>query len=115
MGEYTKWVVEFYRDVQGRVPVQEFLEELAKRDRAQMLRVISLLAEFGIQLGLPHARPVAQGLWELRAGAGRVFYVAQSGRRLILLHGYRKKSQKAPRREIETALRRWDDLREREE
>ncbi len=72
MEEQLNWSVEFYRDVRGRVPVREFLEELPKKERAQMLRVITLLAEFGNLLGLPHVRPMEQGLWELRAGPGRV-------------------------------------------
>ncbi len=57
--------------------------------------------------GLPHARPIDAGLWELRAGAARLFYFAYINRRFIMLHGYRKQSQKAPRQEIETARRRW--------
>ncbi|MHB0876283.1 MAG: type II toxin-antitoxin system RelE/ParE family toxin [Anaerolineae bacterium] len=36
--------------------------------------------------------------------------VAHAGRRFIVLHGYRKRSQKAPRREIETARRRLQDF-----
>jgi phage-related protein len=71
--------------------------------------------EFGVLLKLPHARPVEAGLWELRAGSTRVFYFAYVGRRFILLHGYRKRSQKAPKREIETALRRRADFLEKEQ
>jgi phage-related protein len=56
-----------------------------------------------------------EGLWELRAGAGRIFYVAYTGRRFILLHAYYKKSQKAPPQEIETAQRRLADFLEREQ
>ncbi len=74
-----------------------------------MLRVIDLLKEFGVKLGMPHARPIA-GMWELRAGAGRCFYVSHHGQRFIILHGYRKKSQSAPRKEIETAKRRWTEF-----
>ena len=61
MEEQINWSVEFYRDARGGVPVQEFLEELPKKERAQMLRVINLLAEFGNQLGLPHTRPMNKG------------------------------------------------------
>jgi phage-related protein len=89
------------------------VQSLPKKDQAELLRAIDLLQEFGLQLGMPHARPIA-GLWELRGGAGRLFYVAHTGRRFIILHGYRKQSQVTPRREIETAQRRWADLLERE-
>jgi hypothetical protein len=74
-------------------------------------------------------RATAQGVWasprhaacsagsrnlELRASASRFFYFAFTGRRFVILHGYRKKSQKAPRREIEAALRRMDGYVERQ-
>ena len=41
-------------------------------------------------------------------------YFAYTGRRFIVLHGYRKQSQKAPAREIETAERRMRDFLDRE-
>jgi phage-related protein len=107
------WQIEFYTDARGYSPALDFLQSLPKREQAELLRVIDLLQEFGVQLGMPHARPIA-GLWELRGGAGRLFYVAHTGRRFIILHGYRKQSQAAPRREIETAQRRWTDFLERE-
>lgn len=107
------WVIQFYRDRRGRIPVEDFLNTLPERERLEALRVIDLLEIYGLTLGMPHARPIA-GMWELRAGPGRVFYVAVTGRRFILLHGYRKKSQAAPQHEIETARRRWADLLEQE-
>jgi phage-related protein len=86
---------------------------LPKKDQAEVLRVVDLLQEFGLSLGMPHARPIA-GMWELRAGGGLLFYVAYMGRRFIILHGYLKQGQKAPAKEIKTAERRWADFLERE-
>ena len=106
------WIIEFYRDRRGRIPVEEFVNSLPERERTEALRVIDLLEIYGLALGMPHARPI-EGMWELRAGPDRIFYVAVRGRRFVLLHGCRKKSQTAPRREIETAQRRWADLLDR--
>jgi phage-related protein len=114
MPEEKRWTVEFYTDVRGRRPAWEFVQALPAKEYAAMLRALDLLQEFGVCLKMPHVAPVEKGLWELRAEAGRLFYFAHTGRRFIILHGYRKKSQKAPRREIEMALRRWDDLLRRE-
>ncbi len=108
------WRVEFYVDARNRAPALEFIKSMSKQEQAELLRVLELLAEFGVKIGMPHARPI-EGMWELRAGAGRLFYVAHTGRRFIVLHGYRKRSQAAPRREIETALRRWADFLEKED
>lgn len=108
----TPWRVEFYLDRRGRAPVRLFVESLTPRERADVVHVLDLLQEYGLALGMPHARPIA-GLWELRAGPSRIFYVAVNGRRFILLHGYRKQSQAAPRGEIETAQRRWAEFQEK--
>ncbi len=51
-------------------------------------------------------------LWELTPGPHRVFYFAHVERTFILLHAYRKKSQKAPAREIRTAEHRMAELME---
>jgi phage-related protein len=108
------WRIEFYKDRRGRLPAVDFLNSLPDRERAEALRIIDLLQLYGLSLGMPHARPIA-GMWELRAGPGRFFYVAIQDRRFVILHGYRKKSQAAPQREIDTAQRRWADLLDRED
>ena len=109
------WSVEFYLDDRGESPVELFLLSLQPAERAAMLRGIALLATYGVQLRMPYARGIEGDLWELRAGAGRVFYFIFRGRRCILLHGYRKKTQRAPRREIEVARRRQESWLTHEE
>jgi phage-related protein len=114
MAEQRAWTVDFYLDARGGNPVLDFIESLPKREQAKLFRALGLLQEFGPFLGMPHARPMQDGLWELRAGAERVFYFAYTGRRFILLHGYLKKTQEAPRRAIETARRRMLEFLEEE-
>jgi len=111
--QQTEWSVEFYADARGRSPVLEFISGLPKAEQTKIGRALVLLREFGLGLGLPHARPI-EGLWELQAGAERLFYFAHTGRRFVILHAYRKQSRRTPRREIETAKRRQVDFLERE-
>jgi len=111
----AEWRIDFYQDGRGKKPVDDFLQEQQSDTRALLLRAIDLLQRYGLTLGDPHVRLISDKLWELRAGAGRIFYVALTGRRFILLHAYIKKSQKAPEREIETARRRLADMLEREQ
>jgi phage-related protein len=63
---------------------------------------------------LPHVRPLGEKLWEMRLrgrdGIGRAIYTAVSGRRLIVLHAFVKKTQKTPRRSIELALKRMAEM-----
>ncbi|MDO9287450.1 MAG: type II toxin-antitoxin system RelE/ParE family toxin [Thermodesulfovibrionales bacterium] len=44
-----------------------------------------------------------------RQGAVRILYFTYSGKRFILLHGFIKKTEKTPEREIEIAEKRMND------
>lgn len=85
--------------------------------QARFLHVGELLAAFGPhKVGMPHVRPLEDKLWEMRLtgrdGIARAVYVARSGQRLTVLHVFTKKTQKTPRKALETArarLRRLDD------
>lgn len=114
--QQPEWAIEFYTDERGRSPVIEFINGLPARERARVRNVLRLLREFGVLLRLPHARPVSghSGLWELRAGAVRLFYFAYTGRRFIILHAFPKKTQKTPKQEIATAERRRAEFLEGE-
>ena len=108
MSEETKpaeWRIEFYATQRGKSPVEDFLDGLPVPERAKARNVLRLLKEFGILLGLPHARPISghAKLRELRGGDVRLFYFAHTGRRFIIVHGFRKKSQKTPPSEIAIA------------
>ena len=77
--------------------------------RARFLRIAELLEDLGPeQVGLPHVRPLGNKLWEMRMrgrdGISRAVYAAVSGRRLIVLHVFVKKTQATPRKAIDTAL-----------
>ena len=105
------WKIEFHRDERDRDPVRDFLRSLPSRLRAKVFHDLQLLEDLGTQLAMPHARPIAgYRLWELRSQyAGnivRILYFAASERRLILLHGFIKKSQRTPRSDLEAAERR---------
>ena len=62
------------------------------------------------ELQAPHARHVEGKLWELRVraeeGIARAIYVTATGRRVVVLHVFAKKSRKTPRRALETARER---------
>ena len=79
--------------------------------RAKMTRVIDLLETYGPHnVREPYVKPLGGKLWEMRMkgqhGITRAIYVAASGRRLIVLHAFVKKTQRTPRRAIELARRR---------
>jgi len=108
------WQTHFYEDHRGRSPVLEFINRLPVGDRAKINNALRLLEEFGVQLGMPHARPIEGKLWELRPGGNRLFYFLFTGRTFVILHGFKKQTMKTPDREIEIAKRRMLELLEDE-
>lgn len=85
--------------------------------QARFLHIGEMLEAFGPhKVGMPHVRPLEGKLWEMRMtgrdGIARAVYVARTGRKLTVLHVFTKKTQKTPRKAIETAearLRRLND------
>jgi phage-related protein len=81
---------------------------LSPNAQAKISNTFDLLLEFGIRLGLPHVKKVVNtNLWELRIVGGdniRIFYVASSGKKFLLLHGFVKKTQKTNKNELKTAI-----------
>lgn len=60
-------------------------------------------------------RQIRGKLWEIRVQAGsaaRVLYVLRAVEEMVLLHAYRKQSQKAPTREIAIAESRMKEVLE---
>lgn len=106
------WQIHFYEDHRGKSPVLDFINGLSPMDRARVNNGLRLLEEFGIDLGMPHARRIEGRLWELRPGGNRLFYFLYTERRFVILHGFRKQSMKTPEKEIATALRRMKEILE---
>ncbi len=73
------------------------------------------MLEFGANLGMPHTRPMSNGLFELRVkgreGIARVFYCTKIGKRIIMLHAFIKKTPKTPSKELHKAEQRFKEVR----
>ncbi len=108
----ASWRVGFYQDHRGQNPVLDFINELPARDRARIDLAIRLLKEFGTDLGMPHAGPLRNRIWELRPGGIRLLYLAYLNHQFVILHCFRKTTQRTPDREIETAIRRMNEILE---
>ena len=106
------YTVEFYETRDGQCPVWEFLENLriksasnkdARIQHKQASLYIELLQQNGTRLNENITKHLEDGIWELRPGNNRVFYFFYENNTFVLLHQFRKKSQKTPKREIEKA------------
>ncbi len=110
--------IEFYLDDQGRAPVAAFLDSLDVKTRARFRWSLEQLRIRNVQARAPLVRHLEGDLWELReesmTNIYRVIYVFVAGRRIVLLHGFQKKTQKTSARELEIARRRHHRFVEQE-
>ena len=90
--------------------MEKFIESLPLDDRASLRARIDFLGEIGNRAREPLSKSLGGGLLELRAKASRVFYCFKPKGVIVLLHGFTKKSQKTPRREMELALKRMEEI-----
>jgi len=93
---------------------EQFILELPSGLAAKYFQLTDLMLEFGSNLGMPHSRALSGGLFELRVkgqeGIARIFYCTLVGRRIVMLHGFIKKSQKTPDKELKVARRRMSEV-----
>jgi phage-related protein len=109
-----KITVVFYQTPAGNEPVREWLKSLIADDRLIVGTDIKTV-EFGWPIGMPVARPLGSGLYEVRSNisdgkiARVIFSIVDSY--MVLLNGFIKKSQKTPKEEIDLAIKRFKDIK----
>jgi len=105
-----RWTVEFFS---GTVAAE--VESLPEDMRARLARLIRIIQEFGFP-ALPRdsVKHLEDKLWELRVagrdGISRAIYVTASGRRVVIVRAFVKKTQQTPRRELEVARARAKEV-----
>lgn len=116
--------IEFYETEDGTCPIWDFLEALrlkaptnkdARIQHKQASLYIELLQQNGTHMNAEITKHLDDGIWELRPGNNRVFYFFYQNDTYVLLHQFRKKSQKTPKREIEKAKAERNDYLRRKE
>ena len=108
MSSEPVFTVLFFRTEAGREPVREWLKALPAEERRMIGEDLKTL-QFRWPLGMPLVRSLGGGLWEVRSRlpnriARTLFYVSET--KLVLLHGFIKKTQKLPNEDRALALKR---------
>ena len=83
--------------------------------QARLVRLMEMVETLGLErVHEPHVKHIEGKLWELRAkaaeGIARGFYVTVSGRRVVVLHVFVKKTQKSPKSALEVARQRMKQV-----
>lgn len=71
------------------------------------------LSEYGTRIRKPIVKHIDGNLWELRLLANRIFFFYWKDDKFVLVHHYIKKSQKAPKKELDMARKKIKDYLER--
>lgn len=102
-----KWKIELYENSRGEKIVEEFFDSLDKKANLKITHAFELLKEFGLEGGYPHIKKLTgTNLWEYRilgSDSIRILYVSMTGKVFLILHGFKKKNQKTPAKEIKIA------------
>ena len=110
--------IEFYETSDGVSELWNFPDDLQRKaisnkdariQHKQITLYIQLLEDHGIWLDENITKHLEEDIWELRPGSNRVLYFFYKDDTYVLLHRFRKKTQKTPRREIEKAKAERDD------
>jgi phage-related protein len=107
MRSMPKWLIRTFTTDAGGKPVDDWIRSLDASARAEVALTIDLLKEHCVALGLPFARYIDDGIWELRArdeaGIYRVVYFHWKGRTFGLLHAFTKATRAMPAKELALA------------
>lgn len=116
MGE--QWKILLYKTLDGETPVNEFILSLELKAQSKIYNALELLKSFGVVVvGSPHIKKLTgTQLWELRilgSDSLRILYIAITGKTFLLLHGFKKKKDKTPPKEIRIAEDRLAEFKSR--
>ena len=103
----------FYYTANNKSPIREFYCSLNTKIQRKVLAYIGLLIKQNGRLGFPYTNYIKNKIWELRVDFDknyyRIFYFIFDGEKIILLHGFNKKTNRTPRKEIDKAEKRQQD------
>ena len=108
------WEIIIFESKRGEKFVEEFIKSLSSSAIAKITHGIDLLEKHGPYVGMPHSKRINNELYELRIQGKeeiRIIY-AFLGRKIYLLHGFKKKKQKTPVKYIGVATNRLHSILE---
>lgn len=107
------WTVSYYNKA-----VYKSIMAWPQKICGNYLRIVDLMEQFGPNLGMPFTRAMGDGLFEIRTkgqeGIGRVFFCYKKGKNIVILHGFIKKTNNTPQKELVIARKRMAEVQKNE-
>lgn len=103
-----RWRIVEFETARGERPVSEFIKNQQPQAIAKIIHLVDLLELYGNVLGMPHSKRLEAGLFELRIRGKEEIRIIYGfvGKTIYLLSGFKKQTQKTPKKELETAKKR---------
>ncbi len=105
--------VVFYKSDSGREPVRVWLTSLTKREKKAIGEDIKTV-QFGWPIGMPLVEKLEKDLWEIRVKLdkkiARIMFTLTDNL-IVLLHGFIKKTQKIPKKDLDLARSRMKEVK----
>ncbi len=103
--------IKFYKDEQGKSPIEEFLDDLKAKEAQKVVWVLQLIEQHDIIPKTYFKKLVnTDDIWEVRAQSGnnifRLLCFIDGKKVIVLTNGFQKKTQKTPKSEIQLAEKR---------
>lgn len=103
------WTIHYYDK-----KLVEWLDDMPIGMKACYARLSERMAIYGPNLGMPFTKPMKDGLFELRIkskeGISRIFFCTLKNKKIVLLHGFIKKTEKTPKKELMVAIKRLQEV-----
>ena len=113
----SKWNIIYYESVDGKCPIENFIDSRNMNNRAKIFSLLFFLEEKGPNLPRPYADLLKDSIHELRIKLSgdqiRILYFFCYKDFIILTHAFNKKTNRIPEKEIKTALKYKNDFLER--
>ena len=107
----NSWEIIYFITASGENPVKEFIESLQLRQKSKIFGIFENIQKYGLDSVIPHIKKLTgTPLWEIRILGQdniRVIYLVPKSTTVLVLHGFIKKTQKTPERELSQALKRY--------
>ena len=94
--------------------VQALIEKWPVGIYVSFIRIAEQMVVSGPNLGMPYTKAMGNGLFEIRTrgpeGIARAFFCCMKGKRIVILHGFIKKTQATPIKELRLAKQRMKEV-----
>jgi len=104
----------YYSKANGKSPVKDYINGLNLEDRTKLLGCLKSIEDLGFDSPRVEFRQIEAKLWEIKiklsSGGHRIFYVIAAKDTMVLLHAFKKQSQKTPKKEIAIAYKRMFEV-----